>query len=58
MEVLISLLIVCIVGGLLWYLVTLLPLPSPFKVIAEVIVILICIIVLLGYLPGFHLHSV
>jgi len=48
---LISLLIMVIVFGLLWYLVMLLPIPDPFKTIAQVIVVLICILALLGYIP-------
>ena len=46
---LISLLITVIVLGLLYYCVTLLPLPEPFKKIATVIFILIAIVWLLGY---------
>jgi len=51
---LIQLLIIVIVLGLLYWLVTLLPLPAPFKNIALVIVILIAIVWLLsvaGMLP-------
>jgi hypothetical protein len=46
---LISLLVTVIVIGLLYYCVTLLPLPEPFKRIAVVIFILIAIIWLLGF---------
>jgi hypothetical protein len=49
---LVSLLVLVIVAGLIWYLITLLPLPAPFKQVAMVIVILIAILVLVGYLPG------
>lgn len=49
---LISLLITVIIIGLLYYIVTLLPLPAPFKTIALVIVCLIAIIVLLDMLGG------
>jgi hypothetical protein len=45
---LVSLLILIIVMGLLYYLVMLLPLPAPFKTIAQVVVILICIVWLIG----------
>lgn len=54
MITLVQLLVVCIVLGLLYWLVTLLPLPSPFKAIAMCIVILIAIVWLLslvGLLP-------
>ena len=46
---LISLLVTVIVIGLLYGLVTLLPLPEPFKRIALIIFILICILWLLGF---------
>jgi hypothetical protein len=46
---LISLLVAVIVIGLLYYCVTLLPLPEPFKKIATVIFILIVIVWLLGF---------
>ncbi len=48
---LISLLIAIIVMGLMYWLITMLPLPQPFKQIATVILILICIVWLLG---GYH----
>ena len=51
---LVSLLIYVIVGGLLWYLVSRLPIPEPFKTVAEVIIILILIVVLLGEVSGRH----
>lgn len=54
---LISLLITIIVLGLLYYCVTLLPLPPPFKQIATVIFIVIAIVWLLSYLPGAPWHG-
>jgi hypothetical protein len=45
---LISLLVIIIVLGLVYWLITMLPLPAPFKMIAIVIFIVICILVLLG----------
>lgn len=45
---LIGLLVFIIIVGLLYWLVTLLPLPQPFKTIALVILILFCIIWLLS----------
>lgn len=54
-DVLVTLIVFCIVGGLLYYLVTLLPLPAPFGLIIQVAVILILILVLLnvtGFLGG------
>ena len=56
---LVSLLIAVVVLGLLFYVVGLLPLPTPFKTIAKVIVIVIAIIYLLGLLgygPGVNLR--
>lgn len=46
---LVDLLVAIIVMGLLYWLVTILPLPQPFKTVATVIVILICIIWLLSF---------
>ena len=59
---LINLLILCLVGGLIYYLFTLLPLPDPFKTIALVIIIVIFILVLLNMFLGmgpldFHWRS-
>jgi hypothetical protein len=51
---LMSLFVAVIVIGLLCWLVTMLPLPEPFKQIAMVIMVLICIVWLLG---GVHLGS-
>lgn len=45
---LISLLVVIVVLGLIYWLITMLPLPAPFKTIAIVIFIIICILVLLS----------
>lgn len=53
MGLLYSLLVFCIVMGLIYWLVTVLPIPEPFKKIAIVIVIVICILYLLGILFGF-----
>jgi hypothetical protein len=51
---LISLLVAVIVIGLLCWLVTMLPMPQPFKQIATVVMVLICIVWLLGGMPGYH----
>jgi len=51
-DFLISLVILCIVFGLIYYIVTLLPLPEPFKKIATIAVLLIFVLVLLGSLVG------
>jgi hypothetical protein len=49
---LISILIFIIVLGLIYYLVTLLPLPAPFKQIALIVVIIIAILWLIGGVGG------
>lgn len=46
---LISLLVAVIVIGIVYWIITLLPLPEPFKTIAIVIVLLICLFWLLGF---------
>jgi heme A synthase len=53
---LISLLVFVIVAGLIWWLLSMLPIPDPFKKVVLVIFIVICIIYLLGfvgYMPGY-----
>jgi hypothetical protein len=47
--VLISLLVAVLVAGLIWYLLSLLPIPEPFRKVVLIIFILICVIYLLGY---------
>jgi len=48
MGFLFSLLLLVIVLGIVYWIVTLLPLPEPFKKIATVLVLLICLVYLLG----------
>lgn len=47
-DLLITVVVFCIVGGLIVYLIRLLPLPEPFPMIIQVAVILILILVLLN----------
>lgn len=57
MNTLISLLVWVLVLGLIYYIVTLLPLPAPFRTIALVIFAIIAILLLvgsLGVLPGMN----
>jgi len=49
---LITILVYVIIGGLIWWLVGMLPLPAPFKQIALVVLIIIGILVLIGLLYG------
>jgi heme A synthase len=51
-SLLITIIVFLIVGGLLYWLVTLLPLPEPFKTIISVCCILICILLVLGIFFG------
>lgn len=49
---LISLLILCLVVGVIFWILSLLPIPQPFLNIAKAVVAIICLIWLLGMLPG------
>jgi hypothetical protein len=51
-EFLIYVIILCIVFGLVYYVVTLLPLPDPFKKVAVIAVLLVFVLILLGALLG------
>ena len=51
-SLLLTLLVLCIVGGLIFYLVGMLPIPAPFGQAVKVIVILIFILILLGVVFG------
>lgn len=51
-SLLITLIVFCIIAGLVYYLLGLLPLPPPFKNVIMIAFICICILVLLGWLFG------
>lgn len=51
-DVLISLIIIMVVFGLLYWLITLLPLPDPAKTIINVAFIIICILIVLSMFTG------
>ncbi len=51
-ETLLGIILLCVVFGLLLWLVTLLPLPEPFPTIIKVCVVIICILLLLGIVFG------
>jgi hypothetical protein len=51
-DFLIYIIVLCIVFGLVYYIVGLLPLPDPFKKIAVIAVLLIFLLVILGALLG------
>lgn len=50
---LVAIIIFCIVGGLIYSLILLLPLPTPFKTWLQVAVILLGVVILLTYLTGY-----
>ena len=49
---LIDVIVFCIIGGLVYYIVSLMPLPEPFKTILVCAVLLILLLVLVGTLMG------
>lgn len=51
-ELLFSIIVWCVLGGLLYWLVMQLPLPAPFQNIIRVAVILILILLILGVALG------
>ncbi len=51
-ELLINVLFFCIIGGVAYWIITLLPLPEPFKQIAVVCVLLIFLLVILSMFVG------
>lgn len=51
-NLLFSIIVLCVVGGLVYWLISKLPLPEPFPTIIRVCVILICVLLLLGVLFG------
>ena len=56
-SLLINILILCIIGGIVYWIVTLLPLPQPFKNIAIIVVLLIFLLVALAWLTGYGGHG-
>lgn len=57
MSILISLLIFVVVVGIVFYILSLLPLPPPWLNIARAVVALIVLLVLLDYLGIFSSHA-
>jgi len=53
MGLLFSLLIMVIILGLVWWIISILPLPEPMKQIVTVILAVICLLYLLGLLFGY-----
>lgn len=57
-SLLITILVLVIVFALLWWLISTIPLPAPMANVRWVlyaILVIIAIVVLLGFIPGFHL---
>ncbi len=58
-DALIYLIVLMVVGGLIYWLITLLPLPQPFKQIIMVAFVLIAILLVLGvFFGGIPVHPV
>lgn len=51
-ELLFTIIVFCIVAGLLFWLVTMLPLPEPFPAVIRVCVVVMLILILLGAVFG------
>lgn len=55
LTLLVNLLILCLVIGIVWWISTLIPMPPPIRVVANVVIALIALILLLGlvgWVPG------
>lgn len=52
LSMLISLLIILMVLGVAWWVITLLPLPHPFPIIIQVVFVIIALIVVIDLLRG------
>ena len=51
-DVLVWLLVLVLVAGVIWYVISLLPLPHPFGLIAQLILALILVLLLVSVLLG------
>jgi hypothetical protein len=60
LSLLITIVVLVLVFGLLWYAIGLLPLAPPLanvRTVLYIILILVAVIVLLSFIPGFHFPS-
>lgn len=57
-SLLITLLIIVLIFGVAYWAISLLPLPPPFQIIAQVVIAIILLIVLLTYLLPLARHGV
>lgn len=51
-SLLVTVLVLVLIGGVVWWILTLVPLPEPFGKIAQIVVALIFVLVLLGVVFG------
>jgi hypothetical protein len=51
-SLLISLIVICLVVGVIFWLLTLLPIPQPFLNVIKVCIVLICLIYVLSMFAG------
>lgn len=51
LELLVGLVIFALVAYLLWWLINMIPLPQPVRVIVTVLFVLICLVMLFNYMP-------
>ena len=49
---LVDIVILCLIGGLIYYIVSIIPLPDPFKTVAIVAILVIFLIILISVLMG------
>jgi len=57
-DMLIHLIILLVIGGLVWYLITLLPVPGPVKQVINIVAIPILILLIVSVFFGGISHSV
>ena len=50
-SLLVGLVIFCVVAGLFWWVIQQFPLPQPGRVVVTVVFVLICLLILLNYVP-------
>lgn len=49
-SLLVTLLILALIAGLIWYVISLIPLPPPFGMVLRVVVVVVFVIILIWYL--------
>lgn len=52
LELLVTVLLLMIFAGVAYWLISMLPLPAPMMQIAQVVIVLICLLVLIGMVFG------